>query len=592
MACDGKEREEKRVETAHSAMEAGSGSQSSEGQRKRKHKRRRADRAERVAAGRRENGAEADDTAIEGGEDRADTKEQVEEGSATAAMGAGGGLFNEEELHCVVCLDFPRSVIYQCCNGHLLCEGCFVRVVEGNQPVCPTCRASLSRDRPIRSRFAETVLSALPVPCSNAESGCSEQVRFGQLAHHLASECRYRRTECKYHALGCDWAGVARCRRRHQRDCNVKDLPVNELLAGVQRRNEQQAARQRLQDRVNERYVRAAAYLSKRCKDIQVRDVVIEHDTITRERCAATFVACGKAWQVFLDPMETANAHTATDGLRSDLSAADAPLPTSANTADACGGTSSGQSSSFSSSSSVCVSSPGVYCRMHVTCVSPIRRRCVMLFVFLRGPSLTDIDFHPHITKIIFKRRRSESDSFRVYLPSDDSVRNLYARDAINLRVAMVDASRGRVRRRFGGRMGGGGAAGGGDDSSDSDSDHSSEHDELGSLDSSSSDVDSDESSDGGGHHAVLASVMRRRAIGGSVTRDGSSVRRLTGLSHIERDNDEDELEAMEDELLDCDDDDVDDEYEDEDENEDEEQLDADSLSSGEVHAMQRYAAL
>ena len=530
-------------------------------------------------------------------------------------------------LYLCVSLDFPSAAIYQCSNGHLLCDGCFTRVVEGNQPVCPTCRVSLSRDRPIRSRFAETVLSALPVPCTNVGSGCTQHVRYGQLSAHLTSECLYRRADCKYHPLGCDWAGYARDLRRHQRQCPVKSLPVKELLAGVQRRNEQQAARQQVQNRINDRYQRATGYLSKRCRDIQVRDVTIEHDSITGERCANTFVACGKAWQIFLDPLERLSAQPvsaseATSGAASANDSTQSAQP--ANPASGVSGalslSSSSGPASLPPSVLVGVCGPSVYCRMHITCVSPIRRRCVMMFVFLRGPSLTDIDFHPHITKIIFKRRRSESDSFRVYLPSDEAVHNFYARDSINLRVAMVDASRGSVRRRFGG------AAVGGDSSSDSDSEHSSDQDDLSSSDDDSdSDDDMDSETDGSSeedsHHRRAAigrvaaerrrrvmgsgsSILRRAASAASSQRqgvEGGGAQYGAAMEDVdehgeqgrgaegradESDDEEGEEEEEEEEVSDLVDGDDD---QDGDADEDGDEL-LDSSSSGEVHALHRYS--
>ena len=228
-------------------------------------------------------------------------------------------------------------------------------------------------------------------------------------------------------------------------------------------------------------------------------------------------------------------------------------------------------------------------------------------------PARLSLDVCCCAVQIIFKRRRSESDSFRVYLPSDAAVHNLYARDAINLRVAMVDASRGKVMRRFGGGGGGGGgAAAAGDDSSDSDSDHSSDQDELSSLDDSSSGSesrsgsDSDDSIDDGRHLMTAGANRRRRGptVGGAVAVavDDSSVRRVGGLSmahlHSELEQMEYEAARAEDEQREEDDEEEEDEEaaEEEEEEEDEEEededellLDVDSLSSGEVQALHRY---
>ncbi len=40
--------------------------------------------------------------------------------------------------------------------------------------------------------------------------------------------------------------------------------------------------------------------LSSRCKDIQMRDVVLERDSICEETCSKTFTALGLAWEVIM----------------------------------------------------------------------------------------------------------------------------------------------------------------------------------------------------------------------------------------------------------------------------------------------------
>jgi hypothetical protein len=43
-------------------------------------------------------------------------------------------------IHCTICLDLPDGAIYQCTNGHILCEGCHRRVLDTDESRCPTCR--------------------------------------------------------------------------------------------------------------------------------------------------------------------------------------------------------------------------------------------------------------------------------------------------------------------------------------------------------------------------------------------------------------------------------------------------------------------
>ena len=72
---------------------------------------------------------------------------------------AGSLLFNEDLrdlIECVVCLEVPNDPpIYQCENGHILCEECY----EECLPSCPTCRIHLEASGSrIRSRIAEKAL--------------------------------------------------------------------------------------------------------------------------------------------------------------------------------------------------------------------------------------------------------------------------------------------------------------------------------------------------------------------------------------------------------------------------------------------------
>lgn len=41
--------------------------------------------------------------------------------------------------------------------------------------------------------------------------------------------------------------------------------------------------------------------LSKRCRDLCVRDLVIERDMLTGAMCTKPFTACGLNWEVYLD---------------------------------------------------------------------------------------------------------------------------------------------------------------------------------------------------------------------------------------------------------------------------------------------------
>lgn len=54
-------------------------------------------------------------------------------------------VFDEKDVHCIVCFDLPPKDILQCKNGHLMCHMCYAKIVEGVKSICPSCREPLSR---------------------------------------------------------------------------------------------------------------------------------------------------------------------------------------------------------------------------------------------------------------------------------------------------------------------------------------------------------------------------------------------------------------------------------------------------------------
>eukprot|EP00483_Globobulimina_turgida_P012686 UN12709 len=58
--------------------------------------------------------------------------------------------------YCCVCKELTSDKIFQCLNGHLICNECYSQL----QPCkCPTCRIQMDKLNPIRNRMAEDTLS-------------------------------------------------------------------------------------------------------------------------------------------------------------------------------------------------------------------------------------------------------------------------------------------------------------------------------------------------------------------------------------------------------------------------------------------------
>ncbi len=96
-----------------------------------------------------------------------------------------------EDLTCPVCLEIQRDCkIFQCGNGHLICEACYVKVSD-----CPVCREKLVKPGP-RSLFAEKAIKSLPVPCPHKAFGCGlESSSSDEVASH-GTTCTYRPVSC------------------------------------------------------------------------------------------------------------------------------------------------------------------------------------------------------------------------------------------------------------------------------------------------------------------------------------------------------------------------------------------------------------
>ncbi len=101
-----------------------------------------------------------------------------------------------DDLVCPVCLDVQRDCkIFQCQNGHLICETCYDGLYE-----CPVCREKLAKPGP-RCLFAEKAIAALPIPCPHRGLGCSLEASKKEVVEAHAKTCVYRGIACP--VMGC-----------------------------------------------------------------------------------------------------------------------------------------------------------------------------------------------------------------------------------------------------------------------------------------------------------------------------------------------------------------------------------------------------
>lgn len=111
-------------------------------------------------------------------------------------------------LCCAVCMDLPRSQVFQCSNGHLMCSPCFTHCLadarlKDETASCPSCRCVIARDTCSRNLAVEKAVSELPGTCRF----CERELPRSQLDHHEMESCEERIIGCSYSCLGCPWKG-------------------------------------------------------------------------------------------------------------------------------------------------------------------------------------------------------------------------------------------------------------------------------------------------------------------------------------------------------------------------------------------------
>jgi len=340
-----------------------------------------------------------------------------------------GSFFGRCARRCrVVCFEFPAGEIYQCENGHLLCQTCHKKVIEGPKLVCPSCRVRLSRERPHRNRFAEVVLARLMVSCSN--EGCQARVEFANVQKHEKESCGFRKVICKYQPLGCDWVGIFNKKRPHEKNCPIRVKSVKHILKRVRQRSVDQANEfKKVEDSLSAQR-QVCKLLTSRCKDIHIRDVVLEKDVICDEFCSKTFTAVGLAWEAILCK------------------------PTDPKF--------------------------GLFLRV----VSSVKRKTSIQVFILPGPNF-EMDLPPSIYKVVIKKKSTQSQLLELPITKEQGA-PLYERD-MNLRIGFIDISRGRVRQGFTT------VAPVGETTSSDDSDDGEEFSDLETYDDNLSDAESSE---------------------------------------------------------------------------------------------------
>ncbi|BFF94309.1 cysteine and histidine-rich protein 1-like [Drosophila madeirensis] len=158
-----------------------------------------------------------------------------------------------KEFHCIRCATIPVGRIFQCQNGHLICEGCYqVQVLDKMLcealGTCPQCSVRMYRHQPNRNIAAERILSEMPVTCEH----CGTKMLRSALRSHFRDECTKRLLYCKYRLIGCPWYGPASENTDHDESCEWPNKTGAELLEFLSPLQAERDARTRLLEQIRD----------------------------------------------------------------------------------------------------------------------------------------------------------------------------------------------------------------------------------------------------------------------------------------------------------------------------------------------------
>ena len=134
------------------------------------------------------------------------------------------------ELACPICCILPQGKVYQCSNGHVICEACLNQHrISSNY--CPTCRGYIPRHNTPRNLLVEKLIQKMTHLVKCTHDDCGKLVEFNRLNEH-AEICDYKIVDCDYGLLvECKWSGYAKDKKRHEKDCKGPRMTVENIVA-------------------------------------------------------------------------------------------------------------------------------------------------------------------------------------------------------------------------------------------------------------------------------------------------------------------------------------------------------------------------
>lgn len=104
-------------------------------------------------------------------------------------------------FECPICFDYAVPPIYQCQNGHLVCQGCSSKITH-----CPTCRVPITEPS-IRNLQLDRLANTFQFPCKYNFNGCLWKSYWFKKRDHEES-CDYISYSCPCPGTACKWTGL------------------------------------------------------------------------------------------------------------------------------------------------------------------------------------------------------------------------------------------------------------------------------------------------------------------------------------------------------------------------------------------------
>lgn len=104
-------------------------------------------------------------------------------------------------FECPICFDYAVPPIYQCQNGHLVCQGCSSKITH-----CPTCRVPIS-DPSIRNLQLDRLANSFQFPCKYNFNGCQWKSYWFKKREH-EDNCEFISYSCPCPGTACKWTGL------------------------------------------------------------------------------------------------------------------------------------------------------------------------------------------------------------------------------------------------------------------------------------------------------------------------------------------------------------------------------------------------